>query len=67
MSSATCLGRADHIGSREAGVDAALMIVRGNPTSNINDIKNVEWIVSGGKVYDSAAIFDSIKGIYDSY
>jgi hypothetical protein len=67
LNGATYLGRADHIGSVEAGKDADLMIVRGNPSSNINDIENVEWVVQGGRVYDSAALLDSIKGTYGLY
>jgi imidazolonepropionase-like amidohydrolase len=67
LNGATYLGRADHIGSIEAGKDADLMIVRGNPSSNINDIENVEWVVQGGRVYDSAALLDSIKGTYGLY
>ena len=67
LNGATYLGRADHIGSVEAGKDADLMIVRGNPTSNINDIENVEWVVQGGRVYDSVALLDSIKGTYGLY
>jgi hypothetical protein len=43
------------------------MIVRGNPSSNINDIENVEWVVQGGRVYGSAALLDSIKGTYGLY
>jgi imidazolonepropionase-like amidohydrolase len=67
LNGATYLGRADHIGSIQAGKDADLMIVRGNPSSNINDIENVEWVVQGGRVYDSAALLDSIKGSYGLY
>ena len=67
LNGATYLGRADHIGSIEAGKDANLMILRGNPSSNINDIENVEWVVQGGRVYDSAALLDSIKGTYGLY
>lgn len=67
LNGATYLGRADHIGSVEAGKDTDLMIVRGNLSSNINDIENVEWVVQGGRVYDSAALLDSIKGTYGLY
>ncbi|WP_243648339.1 amidohydrolase family protein [Acidipila rosea] len=67
LNGATYLGRADHIGSVEAGKDADLVIVPGNPGANINDIENVEWVVQGGRVYDSAALLDSMKGTYGLY
>jgi imidazolonepropionase-like amidohydrolase len=67
LNGATYLGRANRIGTIQAGKDADLMIVRGDPSSNINDIENVEWVVQGGRVYDSAALLDSIKGSYGLY
>jgi imidazolonepropionase-like amidohydrolase len=67
LNGAIYLGRADHIGTVEPGKDADLMIVRGNPSANIGDIENVEWVVQNGRVYDSAALLNSIKGSYGLY
>jgi imidazolonepropionase-like amidohydrolase len=67
LNGAIYLGRADHIGTVERGKDADLMIVRGNPSANIGDIENVEWVVQNGRVYDSAALLNSIKGSYGLY
>ena len=67
LNGATYLGRAEHIGSVQAGKNADLMIVRGDPSTTITDLENVEWVVQDGRVYDSSALLDSIKGKYGLY
>jgi hypothetical protein len=67
LNGAIYLGRADHIGTVKPGKDADLLIVRGNPSANIGDIENVEWVVQNGRVYNSAALLNSIKGSYGLY
>jgi len=60
---AISLGRAAHIGTIVPGKNADLVLVRGNPAANIDDIENVEVVFKDGVGYDSARILQSIRGI----
>jgi imidazolonepropionase-like amidohydrolase len=62
LNGARYLGMDDRIGSIAVGKLADLVVVRGNPASNINDIENVELVFKGGVGYDSARLFESVKG-----
>ena len=42
-------------------------VINGNPAANINDIEKVEIVFKDGIGYDSAKLFDSIKGRYGQY
>jgi hypothetical protein len=67
LNGATYLGRQASIGSIASGKNADLVVINGNPASNINDIENVEIVFKDGVGYDSAKLFDSIKGRYGQY
>ncbi|MEI9980877.1 MAG: amidohydrolase family protein [Edaphobacter sp.] len=60
-------GRQFTIGSIAPGKNADLVILNGNPAANINDIEKVEIVFKDGIGYDSAKLFDSIKGRYGQY
>jgi len=62
LNGATYLGLDDRIGSIAVGKLADLVVVRGNPASNINDIENVELVFKGGIGFDSQRLFESVKG-----
>ena len=53
---------ADHIGSLAAGKQADIMIVKGDPSKNIQDIENVEIVFKDGLGYDSIKLIESVKG-----
>ncbi|HZE69726.1 MAG TPA: amidohydrolase family protein [Pyrinomonadaceae bacterium] len=55
------LGQAD-IGTLEVGKQADIVIVRGNPATNIADVKNVEAVFKDGVGYDSARLIASVRG-----
>ena len=55
------------IGSIAPGKNADLVVINGNPAANINDIEKVEIVFKDGVGYDSAKLFDSIKGRYGQY
>jgi len=67
LNGAIYLGQQDRIGSVEAGKDADLMIVKGDPSANITDIENVEIVLKDGAAYDSNKLLESVKGRYGEY
>jgi len=60
-------GKQATIGSIAPGKNADLVVIDGNPAANINDIEKVEIVFKDGVGYDSAKLFDSIKGRYGQY
>lgn len=56
------LGEPDHIGTLVPGKQADLVVIRGNPSTNINDIENVEMVFKDGVGYDSAKLIESVRG-----
>ncbi len=67
LNGATYMGKESEIGSIAPGKNADLVIINGNPAANINDIEKVEIVFKDGVGYDSAKLFDSIKGRYGQY
>jgi Amidohydrolase family len=55
------LGEADRIGTIAAGKQADIVLVKGDPSHNIEDIENVEIVFKGGIGYDSAKLVDSVR------
>jgi imidazolonepropionase-like amidohydrolase len=62
LNGAQFLGEADHIGSLAPGKQADIMLVKGDPSSNISDIENVELVFKDGVGWDSKKLIDSVKG-----
>jgi imidazolonepropionase-like amidohydrolase len=62
LNGATYLGRQANIGSIAAGKQADLVLIKGNPAKNINDIENVETVFKSGTGYDSKKLIDSVHG-----
>ena len=62
LNGATYLGREARIGSIAVGKQADLVVVRGDPSTSIGDVKNVELVFKQGVGYDSPKIFASVKG-----
>jgi imidazolonepropionase-like amidohydrolase len=62
LNGATYLGRQSTIGTIAVGKQADLVVVRGNPALRIDDVENVEIVFKRGVGYDSAKIFESVKG-----
>jgi len=57
------LGEDARIGSIAAGKQADLMVVRGNPATNILDIEKVEIVFKDGVGYDSEKLIQSVQGL----
>lgn len=60
---ARLLGEEARIGSVAAGKQADLMVVRGNPVSNIGDIEKVEIVFKDGVGYDTEKLIQSVQGL----
>ena len=67
LNGATYLGQQDKIGSITEGKNADLVVIKGDPSTNISDIENVEIVFKDGVGYDSKKLFDSVKGRYGEY
>jgi imidazolonepropionase-like amidohydrolase len=62
LNGAQFLGEAEHIGSLAPGKQADIMLVKGDPSSKIADIENVELVFKDGVGWDSKKLIDSVKG-----
>jgi imidazolonepropionase-like amidohydrolase len=62
LNGATFLGEENRIGSLAVGKQADIVIVRGNPSANIADIRKVELVFKDGVGYDPTKLIDSIRG-----
>jgi imidazolonepropionase-like amidohydrolase len=63
LNGAKFLGEETHIGSIAVGKQADLMVVKGNPATNIGDIEKVEIVFKDGIGYDSEKLIQSVQGL----
>ena len=56
------LGQQDRIGTLAPGKRADLILVKGDPSRHIDEIKNVETVFKAGIDYDSKKLIDSGRG-----
>jgi imidazolonepropionase-like amidohydrolase len=57
------LGELKSIGTIAAGKQADLVVIKGDPSKNIEDIENVEIVFKDGVGYDSAKLIQSVQGM----
>src|SRR6266851_9354792 len=62
LNGAKYLGRDARIGSIALGKQADLVIVAGDPSTTIADVRRVETVFKNGVGYDPAKLIDSVKG-----
>ncbi len=62
LNGAQFLGEDDHVGSLVPGKQADIVLVKGDPSSKISDIENVELVFKDGVGWDSKKLIDSVKG-----
>ena len=67
LNGAITLGFEKNIGTIEVGKNADLLIVDGDPSKNISDIRKVEWVFKNGVGYDSKKMFESVRGMVGFY
>ena len=53
---AVYLGQQDRIGTLAPGKQADLVLIKGDPSKNIDDIENVETVFKAGIGYDSEEV-----------
>jgi imidazolonepropionase-like amidohydrolase len=56
------LGETDRIGHIAVGKQADLVVVQGDPSTNIADIEKVSLVFKDGVGYDSARLIESVRG-----
>ncbi|MFN7979231.1 MAG: amidohydrolase family protein [Vicinamibacterales bacterium] len=49
------------LGTIEAGKRADLAILEGNPLDDIHNVRRVRWTVANGRLYESAALWKSVR------
>jgi imidazolonepropionase-like amidohydrolase len=57
------LGQQDTIGTLAPGKQADIVVINGDPSTNIKDIEKVELVFKDGVGYDSAKLIESVKGL----
>jgi imidazolonepropionase-like amidohydrolase len=60
------LGELDRIGTIAPGKQADLVVIKGDPSKNIDDIENVDIVFKDGVGYDSDKLIQSVRGIVGS-
>jgi imidazolonepropionase-like amidohydrolase len=66
LNGAQYLGEADKIGTISPGKQADLVVIKGDPSTKIEDIENVEIVFKDGVGYDSAKLIQSVRGLVGS-
>ena len=62
LNGATFLGIADRTGSVAVGKEADLIVVRGDPATRIEEIRNVRFVFSNGAGYDPTRLANAARG-----
>ncbi|OGX82717.1 amidohydrolase family protein [Hymenobacter glacialis] len=62
LNGATYLGREKQIGTIEAGKQADLVLIDGDPEQDIQHMRRMEIVFKNGVGFDSAKLFGSMKG-----
>jgi hypothetical protein len=60
------LGDSARIGTIAPGKQADLVVIKGDPSTRIEDIENVETVFKDGVGYDSAKLIESVRGVVGS-
>ena len=59
--------RARDFGTVAAGMRADLVVLQGNPSQRISDVRNVEMVFKDGVAYDPAALLSATNGTVSQY
>ena len=67
LNGAIYMGKDKLIGSIAVGKTADLVVIKGDPSTRIADVENVEIVFKEGVGYDTQKLLDSVKGRYGAY
>ncbi len=56
------LGQQDRVGTLAPGKQADIVLIKGDPSKQIDEIENVETVFKAGIGYDSRKLIDSVRG-----
>jgi cytosine/adenosine deaminase-related metal-dependent hydrolase len=59
--SARAMGLAHEVGTVEKGKRADLVVLDASPLDAVANIRRVRWTISGGRVYEAAALWKSVR------
>jgi len=62
LKGAEYLKRDKDVGSVEKGKAADFILIDGDLTANVNNIRKIQWVFKDGVGFDSKTIFDSVNG-----
>jgi imidazolonepropionase-like amidohydrolase len=62
INAARALGVDERLGTIEAGKYADLLVVRGDPLTDITDTRSVHVVIRSGRLYDPEALLASVRG-----
>src|SRR5215475_13008450 len=57
---ARAMGMEKELGTIETGKRADLILVKGNPLEDIHNIRNVEFVMTGGKMFKTGELWESV-------
>ena len=60
------LGELDRVGTISPGKQADLVVIKGDPSRQIEDIEKVETVFKDGVGYDSSKLIESVRGMVGS-
>jgi imidazolonepropionase-like amidohydrolase len=49
------------LGTIERGKRADIAVLTSNPLDRIQNIRSVEWTIAGGRIYDAAKLWTSVR------
>jgi imidazolonepropionase-like amidohydrolase len=62
LNGATYLGRDARVGSIAVGRQADLVVINGDPSTNIADVRKVDTVFKAGVAFDPSKLIESVKG-----
>jgi enamidase len=62
LNGATYLGRADRVGTIAVGRQADLVVIAGDPSTRIEDVRQVRMVFKQGIGYDPVKLIESVRG-----
>jgi imidazolonepropionase-like amidohydrolase len=62
INAARALGVDERLGTIEAGKYADLLVVRGDPLTDITDTRSIHVVIRSGRLYDPEALLASVRG-----